>query len=39
MQRVATPEFVTKFTIQPHVSDISLSNTVRVCGLFGVKRA
>ncbi len=39
VERVATPEFLMKLSIQLHPSGLSLSNTVRVCELFGVQRA
>ena len=39
VEREATPEFLMKLSIQLHLSGLSLSNTVRVLELFGVKRA
>jgi len=33
------PEFLMKVSIQLHLSCLSLSNTVRVCEVFGVQRA
>ncbi len=39
VEREATPEFLMKLSIQLHLSGLSLSNTVRVCELFGVQRA
>ena len=39
VEREATPEFLMKLSIQLHLSGLSLSNTVRVCEVFGVQRA
>ncbi len=39
VEREATPEFLMKLSIQLHLSGLSLSNTVRVLEIFGVKRA
>ena len=39
VEREATPEFLMKLSIQLHLSGLSLSNTVRVCEIFGVQRA
>ena len=39
VEREATPEFLMKLSIQLHLSDLSLSNTVRVLEVFGVQRA
>jgi len=39
VEREATPEFLMKLCIQLHLSGLSLSNTVRVCEVFGVQRA
>jgi len=39
VEREATPEFLMKLSIQLHLSDISLSNTVRVLDVFGVQSA
>ncbi len=39
VEREATPEFLMKLSIQLHLSGLSLSNTVRVIEVFGVKRA
>jgi len=39
VEREATPEFLMKLSIQPHLSYFSLSNTVRVLDIFGVKHA
>jgi len=38
VERQATPEFLMKLSIQLHLSGLSLSNTVRVLEVFGVKR-
>jgi hypothetical protein len=35
VEREATPEFLMKLSIQLHLSDLSLSNTVRVLEVFG----
>jgi len=40
VEREASPEFLMKLSIQLHLSaSLSLSNTVRVCEVFGVQRA
>jgi len=39
VEREATPEFLMKLSIQLHLCGLSLSNTVRVCEVFGVQRA
>ena len=39
VEREATPQFLMKLSIQLHLSGLSLSNTVRVLEIFGVKRA
>ena len=39
VEREATPEFLMKLSIQLHLSGLSLSNTVFVLEMFGVKRA
>src|SRR6056297_1514336 len=39
VEREATPEFLMKLSIQLHLSGLSLSNTIRVCEVFGVQRA
>ncbi|RJX43612.1 IS6 family transposase [Halonotius aquaticus] len=39
VEREATPEFLMKLSIQLYLSGLSLSNTVRVCEIFGVQRA
>jgi len=39
VEREATPEFLMKLSIQLHLSELSLSNTVRVLEVFGVQRA
>ena len=40
VEREASPEFLMKLSILLHLSaSLSLSNTVRVCEVFGVQRA
>ncbi len=39
IEREATPTFLMKLSIQLHLSGLSLSNTVRIVEVFGVKRA
>jgi len=39
VEREATPEFLMKLGIQLHMAGLSLSNTVRVLEVLGVKRA
>ena len=39
VEREATPKFLMKLSIQLHLCDLSLSNTVRVIEVFGVQRA
>jgi hypothetical protein len=39
VEREATPAFLMKLSIQLHLSGLSLSNTVRVLKIFGVRRA
>ncbi len=38
VEREAIPEFLMKLSIQLYLSGLSLSNTVRVLGVFGVQR-
>jgi len=38
VEREATPQSLTKLSIQPHPADLSLSNAVSVLELFGVER-
>ena len=39
VEREATPRFVMKLGIQPHLTGLSLSDTVSTLELFGLKRA
>ena len=39
VEREATPDFLMKLSIQLHLSGLSLSNTVSVLDVFGVRRA
>ena len=39
VEREATPRFLMKLSIQLHLAELSLSNTVLVLEIFGVKRA
>lgn len=39
LEREATPQFLMKLGIQLHLAGLSLSNTVSILELFGVKRA
>lgn len=39
VEREATPEFLMKLSIQLHLAGLSLSNTVSILDIFGVKRA
>ena len=39
VEREVTQVFLTNLSIQLHLSDLSLSGTVRVCEVFGVQRA
>ncbi len=39
VEREATPRFLMKLGIQLHMAGLSLSNTVSVLEIFGVKRA
>ena len=39
VEREATPELLMKLGIQLHLAGLSLSNTVSILELFGVKRA
>jgi putative transposase len=39
IEREATPQFLMKLSIQLHLAGLSLSNTVSVLEIFGVKRA
>ena len=39
IEREATPRFLMKLSIQLHLAGLSLSNTVSILEIFGVKRA
>ena len=39
VEREATPRLLMKFSIQSHLAELSLSNTVSVLEMFGIERA